>query len=84
MNYKTQVLGLKEFRQDITSLWKKARKNNVRYIILYHSMPIMEVNPLDEKEFILEKLAADVSLAREQAKKGRIYSQKEVYKKLGL
>ncbi len=80
----TKIIGIKQFRQNITSLWKDARKNNIRYIVLYHSKPIFEVNPIDEDELILEKFADDIAEARAQARRGEVYSTEEVRKKLKL
>lgn len=80
----TKVIGIKEFRTNITSLWKKARKQNVNYIVMYHSQPILNIRPIHDEEFILEKLAADIQAARQQAKHGQLYSQAEVRRQLGL
>ncbi len=80
----TKIIGIKKFRQNITNIWKEARNKKIRYIVMYHSMPILEVNPIDEDEAILENLALDIEEAREQIKKGEVYSENEVYRKLGL
>jgi len=80
----TQVIGIKQFRENITSLWKKAKKKKIRYIVMHHSTPIMEVNPVFEKELILDKLAEDITEAREQVKRGEIYTQEEVMKEFDL
>lgn len=80
----TKIVGIKDFRENITSIWREARKKNIRYIVMYHSTPIFEVNPLNEDEFIIEELSRDVAKAREQVKSGEVYSEAEVYKKLGI
>lgn len=41
----TKVISLKEYRNNITNLWKDANNKNIRYIVLYHSKPILEVKP---------------------------------------
>lgn len=84
MAYKTQLIGLKEFRQDITNLWKTARQTNTKYIVMFHSQPVLEVNPISEKEELLDKLKRDITTARAQVKAGQVYSQAEVFKSLGL
>ncbi len=81
---KTQILGLKEFRSNITSLWKKARKDNIRYIVMHHSTPVFEVNPVDEKDIYLESFLEDIKESREQVKRGEVYKLEEVAKELGL
>lgn len=80
----TKIIGIKDFRQNITSIWKEAREKNISYIVMHHTVPIFKVDPIDEEEMILESLVKDVGEAREQVKKGKVYSEAEVYKKLGI
>ncbi|MBD3330336.1 hypothetical protein GF354_02275 [Candidatus Peregrinibacteria bacterium] len=80
----TKIIGIKKFRENITSLWKEAKKKKIRYIVMYHSTPVMEVNPIDDDALILEKLAKDIAEAREQVKRGEVYTQEEVMKEFGL
>lgn len=51
---------------------------------MHHSKPILEVTPIDEEEMILENLIEEIEKARKQVKKGELYSETEVYKKLGI
>lgn len=46
----TQLISLNEYRKNISTLWKKAQKENIKYIVLSHSKPIFEVNPLHGNE----------------------------------
>lgn len=80
----TKLIGIKQFRKDVTTLWKEAQKKNIRYIVMYHAVPIFEVNPISQKEAILEELAKDVAQGREDIAHGRVYTQEEVYAELGL
>lgn len=80
----TKFIGMKEFRQNLAGYTKEAKKKNVRFIVLKKNVPVLEVKALDEKEFTLEKLAAEIAEAREQVKKGEVYSEEEVLKMLGL
>lgn len=80
----TKIIGIKKFRENITSLWKEAREKKIRYVVMYHSKPILEVNPIDEDELILENLANDIAAAREQVKRGEVYTQEEIMKEFGL
>ncbi|MAG29131.1 hypothetical protein CL632_03250 [bacterium] len=80
----TQVIGIKEFRQNITSLWKDARKKNRRYIVMHHATPVFEVKPLTDDRLILKDLEEDIKEAREQVKRGETYTHKEALKALGL
>lgn len=81
---KTEFIGLKEFRANISALWKKAQKKRIRYIVMNHTKPIFEVRPLSEKEASLEQLAADIAEARAQYKKGEYYTEEEIIKQFGL
>lgn len=80
----TQFVGLKEFRDNISGYTKKAKKMKIRFIILKKNVPVLEVKPIDEKEITLEKLAAEISEAREQIKAGKVYTQEEIMEELGL
>lgn len=80
----TKMIGIKQFRQNFTTLWKEARTKKIRYIVLYHSTPIFEVNPIEGNDVTLEQLAFDVKTARVQAKRGQVYSQEKIFKELGL
>ncbi len=42
----TQLISLNEYRKNISTLWKKAQAENIKYVVLSHSKPIFEVNPL--------------------------------------
>jgi hypothetical protein len=80
----TKMIGVKEFRQNIAGFYKQAKKNNWRYIILNRNKPIFEVNAIRKQDVGLEKLAADIAEARESVRKGRVYSEQEVRRRLGL
>lgn len=78
----TKIIGIREFRQNITKLWKEACDQKIRYIVLYHSKPILEVNPLGQEDVILENLIEDVSEARTQIKKGKTHTHDQMLKEL--
>jgi PHD/YefM family antitoxin component YafN of YafNO toxin-antitoxin module len=80
----TNIIGIKEFRKNITTLWKKARKDKTRYIVMHHSTPVFEVMPLSGDRLVLDALARDVAEAREQVKRGETYTHEEALKALGL
>lgn len=80
----TKLIGIKEFRQNITSYHKLSLKNNWRFVILNRNEPIFEVTPVRPKNASLEQLIADVAEAREDYKKGRYYTSNQVRKNLGL
>lgn len=80
----TKLIGIREFRQNITNLQKKALKNNWRFVVLNRNEPVFKVEPLSKKDAIAEKLACDIEEAREDVRKGRLYDFEEVAKELGL
>ncbi|MBI5412606.1 hypothetical protein HZA43_05575 [Candidatus Peregrinibacteria bacterium] len=80
----TQLIGLKEFRQNISRYTQEAKTKNRRYIILKKNIPVLEVRPLNEKVFALEKLADEVASARAQIKQKNVYTQDEIMKEFGL
>ncbi len=51
---KTKIINLKSFRNNITSLWKEARESNIKYIVVHHSKPILEVFPRYDEDIIFE------------------------------
>ena len=80
----TKLIGMKEFRANISAITKKARKGDIRFIVLRKNVPVLDVRAIDEKEFAFEKLAAEIKEARAQVKRGEFYTQEEVMKKFGL
>lgn len=78
----TKLIGVREFRQNMATLYEKAKKNNWRYIVLSHNQPIFKVEPLDKKDAIIEKLAFEIEEAREDVKRGKVYDFEEVCNEL--
>ncbi|MBI4360001.1 MAG: hypothetical protein HY564_02825 [Candidatus Jacksonbacteria bacterium] len=67
----TKIIGLKEFRSNITSLWKEAKNKHISYIVLHHSKPVLRVEPLFDEAEILEYL----SLPRTNSKRDLVLPQ---------
>lgn len=80
----TKLIGVKEFRQNIASLYKQSIKNNWRFIVLNRNQPIFKIEPLSEKDAIVEKLAYDIEEARAEVEKGYVYDFEDVCEELGL
>ena len=80
----TKLIGVKEFRQNVTSLYKQAQAKNIQYVVLNRNQPIFKVSPLSEKDTIIEKLALDVKEARNDIKNGRVFDFEAVCNELGL
>jgi len=80
----TKIIGIKEYRQNITTLWKEAREKNIRYIVMYHSKPVFEVNPLQDEDELVDLLRKEIEEAREQAKKGETVFHEALMEEFGI
>ena len=80
----TKLVGVREFRQNIASYYRKSIKNDWRFLIMNRNQPIFEVRPISGKNVTLEKLYADITKARDDYKQGRYYTAEEVRKQLGI
>ncbi len=59
INYKimtTEIIRLAEYRKNLSSLWKKARDNNIKYLVMVHGKPAFEVRPVDDEEIVGESV----------------------------
>lgn len=50
----TKIISLKDYRQNITKLWKEANEKQIRYIVLHHSKPILDVRPYADEEIVFD------------------------------
>lgn len=80
----TKLIGMKDFRQNLAHYTREAREKNMRFIVLKKNVPVLEVNPIDEKSFALEKLATELDEAKKEMQKGHSYSQEEILEEFGL
>ncbi len=78
----TKLIGIKQFRRDLTKLTKEARTKNVHFIVMRHSVPQFRVSPMTRKELELEGLKADIAEARAELKRGEGYTCEEILKEL--
>lgn len=80
----TKFVGMKDFRQNLSQYMTAANKENVKFIILKKNVPVLEVSPIDEKQYAYTKLRADLDEAEQQIREGKFHSQEEVMKEFGL
>ncbi|MEK7528543.1 MAG: hypothetical protein AAB592_02145 [Patescibacteria group bacterium] len=80
----TKFVGMKEFRQNIASYTQGSKIKNIRIVVLKKNVPVFEVKPIDEGEFVLEKLQKDIAKAREDVKNGNVYTHKQMMNEFGL
>jgi hypothetical protein len=83
-NMTTKFVGVREFRQNISGLYKDAQKKSIRYIVLNKNKPVFEVRPISKKESSLESLLSSVRDAEADVKTGRVYSLAEIEREFGL
>ena len=75
----TKTIGIKEFRSKIKEFAQKARKGDVRYVVMNHNTPLFELKPFAENEG-LEAIFSDIIKAKDEAKSGKIYSEEDILK----
>ncbi len=80
----TKLIGIKEYRQNLAEYTQLASGGKIRLIILRKNVPICEIKAVNEKEFVLGKLRAEIAEAREQVKRGEVYTQEQIMKEFGL
>lgn len=80
----TQTIGIREFRQNMTALRKKAQKHNICYIVMNHQTPLWRMQPIDEDQLILEKYASEIEESIAQVNRGETYTLDEVVEHLRL
>jgi hypothetical protein len=79
----TKFIGFKEFRMNLTKIADEANKGT-RYIVLNKNTPVLDVKGINDKDISLEKLVDDVATARDQVKKGKVYTQQEIMDEFGI
>jgi len=80
----TKFVGTKELRQNMAKIAKEAQKKNERIIVLRKNKPVFELRPLSDEDSFVESFRKDIEEARSDKKAGRVYSQAQVRKMLGL
>ena len=76
----TKFIGVKEFRAGIATIAKKARKDNVRYIVMNRNKPLFEVKPFAEDEY-LDSFVESMLESYSDIKASRTISHNELMKK---
>lgn len=80
----TKFVGMKDFRQNMSQYTKQANSKKIKFIVLKKNVPVLEINPIDEKEYVYTKLSKELDESEKQIKKGKFYTQEEVMKEFGL
>lgn len=80
----TKLIGIRDFRQNISKYVQKARKKKVRYVVTNRNIPMFEIVPFDEDENLLEEFYDEILEGLEDIKHGRVISQEEILKKYSI
>jgi hypothetical protein len=80
----TKFIGMKEFRQNMSQYTIQANKEKIRFIVLRKNVPVLEITPIDEKEYVYKKLSKELEESEKQIKEGKSYTQEEVMSEFGL
>ena len=78
----TKLIGIRDFRQNISEYAKKAQKNKSRYIITSHNIPLFEIVPFNNANAL--EVYKEVLEGLEDVKNNRTIPQKDVVKKYSL
>ena len=80
----TKFIGMKDFRQNMSKYTKESNKYKIKFIVLKKNVPVLEINPIDEKEYTYIKISKELKESEKQIKEGKFYTQEEVMKEFGL
>ena len=80
----TKFVGMKDFRQNMSNYTAQANSKKIRFIVLKKNVPVLEINPIDEKDYAYSKLSKELEESEKQIEEGKIYTQEEVMMEFGL
>ena len=46
----TELINIADYRKNISTLWKKAEKEKIKYLVMVHWKPAFEVVPVSESK----------------------------------
>jgi PHD/YefM family antitoxin component YafN of YafNO toxin-antitoxin module len=81
---KTEFIGLKEFKQNITKYQALTAEGKVRLIVLKKNVPIMEVKMIDPEDYIYLNMKEEIEKSAKQIKNGEFFTHEEVLSMLNL
>jgi hypothetical protein len=73
----TKIIGIKDFRANISKYATQAQKGIVRYVVMNRNKPLFEIKPFEINEG-LENIFTEIVVAKEDIKKGRLYTQEDI------
>jgi PHD/YefM family antitoxin component YafN of YafNO toxin-antitoxin module len=79
----TKFIGVKDFRQNMSTYAKKAQTNKVRLVVMNRNKPLFEITPFSLGD-TYDSLYARVEKARSEVSKGKFHTSTDIAKSLGL
>ena len=86
----TKLIGIKEFSKNPSKCLRHAQEKGVHFVVMRHNEPVANITPIQYQEddegpedygMTFEELAAEIAEAREQVKRGEVYTEEEIAKK---
>lgn len=81
-NTAIEYIGIKEFRNNISTYVKKSQKSRKRFVVTSSNRPIFEIKPIQEESIYKESFIKEMKEAIADMKKGNFYTPDEVLKLL--
>ena len=75
----TQIIGIKDFRANISKYATQAQKGTIRYVVMNRNKPLFEIKPFEKNEG-LESIFSEINTAIDDIKKGRLHTQEDILK----
>ena len=79
----TKFVGIKDFRQNIAKYAQKAQSGEARFVVMNRTKPLFEIKPF-ASDIYLDEFVASLAQAEADVAAGRVYTQEQVRKELGL
>jgi hypothetical protein len=73
----TKLIGVKEFRANISDFVKKAQKGDMRFVVVNRTTPLFEIKPF-EADAEIGDVFSDIVASKKDIKRGNVYSQDDI------
>jgi len=78
------MVSIRSFRENMTKFLRESQEHNVHFIVMRHAEPVARVTPLKTKRLTMREFEQEIAEAREQVKRGEVFTQKEMEEMLGM
>ncbi len=77
----THAISLQEYRKNLSKIRKDAQKKDIRYIVMVHGHPVLEVNPIKGSAIPTEKVSPKERKEINEIIQANEFMDLETYKK---